>query len=181
MATAVVSAELVAPVANMLAAAFAAGRVGQITGQTGQAGVQTIVSGPPPVVADLSVPDGLASTRAEEVEGERAEQDSATHLDRAAVIYVRQSTLAQVREHTESTMRQYALAEEAVRLGWAAGSVEVIDADLGSRAALPRAGTGSRRWSPGCAWARSARCSGWRSPGWPARRRICPGCWSWPG
>ncbi len=41
----------------------------------------------------------------------------ATHLDRTAVIYVRQSTLAQVREHTESTMRQYALAEEATRLG----------------------------------------------------------------
>ena len=55
----------------------------------------------------------------------------ATHLDRAAVIYVRQSTLAQVREHTESTMRQYALAEEAIRLGWPAGAVEVIDADLG--------------------------------------------------
>jgi DNA invertase Pin-like site-specific DNA recombinase len=52
-------------------------------------------------------------------------------LDRTAVIYVRQSTLAQVREHTESTMRQYALAEEATRLGWAADAVEVIDADLG--------------------------------------------------
>jgi len=55
----------------------------------------------------------------------------ATHLDRAAVIYVRQSTLAQVREHTESTMRQYALAEEAVALGWPADAVEVVDADLG--------------------------------------------------
>jgi DNA invertase Pin-like site-specific DNA recombinase len=55
----------------------------------------------------------------------------ATHLDRAAVIYVRQSTLAQVREHTESTLRQYALAEEAVALGWPASAVEVIDADLG--------------------------------------------------
>ena len=53
------------------------------------------------------------------------------HRDRLAVIYVRQSTLAQVREHTESTMRQYALAEEATRLGWAADAVEVIDADLG--------------------------------------------------
>ena len=41
-----------------------------------------------------------------------------SHLDRAAVIYVRQSTLAQVREHTESTARQYALAEQAVALGW---------------------------------------------------------------
>src|SRR5438034_3573620 len=39
--------------------------------------------------------------------------------------------MAQVREHTESTMRQYGLAEEAVRLGWAHPDVEVIDTDLG--------------------------------------------------
>jgi DNA invertase Pin-like site-specific DNA recombinase len=55
----------------------------------------------------------------------------ATHLERAAVVYVRQSTLAQVRDHSESTMRQYALGEEAVRLGWAQEMVEIIDADLG--------------------------------------------------
>lgn len=53
------------------------------------------------------------------------------HLERLAVVYVRQSSLAQVREHGESTARQYALADEAVRLGWARQTVEVIDADLG--------------------------------------------------
>ena len=53
------------------------------------------------------------------------------HLKRTALIYIRQSTMAQVREHTESTARQYALAEEAARLGWPASQVEVIDADLG--------------------------------------------------
>jgi excisionase family DNA binding protein len=53
------------------------------------------------------------------------------HLDRVAVVYVRQSTLAQVREHTESTARQYALAEQAVALGWDPRLVAVIDADLG--------------------------------------------------
>jgi DNA invertase Pin-like site-specific DNA recombinase len=53
------------------------------------------------------------------------------HLERTALIYIRQSTMAQVREHTESTARQYALAEEAARLGWLASRVEVIDADLG--------------------------------------------------
>ena len=53
------------------------------------------------------------------------------HLDRVAVVYVRQSTLAQVREHTESTARQYALAEQAVALGWDRRDVAVIDADLG--------------------------------------------------
>ena len=56
---------------------------------------------------------------------------AAQHVGRTALIYVRQSTMAQVREHTESTARQYALAEEAVRLGWPASSIEVIDADLG--------------------------------------------------
>ena len=56
---------------------------------------------------------------------------SRSHLDRVALVYVRQSTLAQVREHTESTARQYALAEQATALGWAPGSVQVIDADLG--------------------------------------------------
>jgi hypothetical protein len=29
------------------------------------------------------------------------------HLERAAIVYVRQSTLVQVREHAESTLRQY--------------------------------------------------------------------------
>src|SRR4051794_37577318 len=53
------------------------------------------------------------------------------HLERAAVVYVRQSTLAQVREHAESTARQYALAEQAVALGWDPRDVAVIDADPG--------------------------------------------------
>ena len=53
------------------------------------------------------------------------------HLERTALIYIRQSTMAQVREHAESTARQYALAEEAARLGWPASAIEVIDADLG--------------------------------------------------
>src|SRR3954451_23573299 len=54
-----------------------------------------------------------------------------THLERLAVIYIRQSTLAQVRDHGESTLRQYALAEDAERLGWPTERVAVIDADLG--------------------------------------------------
>ncbi len=53
------------------------------------------------------------------------------HLERLAVIYVRQSTLAQVRDHGESTQRQYALTGDAERLGWPAERVMVIDADLG--------------------------------------------------
>ena len=53
------------------------------------------------------------------------------HLERAAIVYVRQSTLVQVREHTESTLRQYDLAGQAARLGWPGTAIEVIDEDLG--------------------------------------------------
>jgi len=67
---------------------------------------------------------------------------SRSHLDRVALIYIRQSSLAQVRENTESTARQYALADEAVRLGWPRQVVQVIDADLGlsGRSAQHRSG-----------------------------------------
>ncbi|MCA1736995.1 MAG: recombinase family protein [Actinobacteria bacterium] len=53
------------------------------------------------------------------------------HLGRDAYVYVRQSTLTQVREHTESLERQYQLRERAVGLGWATHQVRVIDSDLG--------------------------------------------------
>lgn len=59
------------------------------------------------------------------------EKITAAHRERTAIVYIRQSSLAQVRDNTESTARQYALADEAVRLGWARQAVEVIDADLG--------------------------------------------------
>jgi DNA invertase Pin-like site-specific DNA recombinase len=55
----------------------------------------------------------------------------AVHLGRDAYVYVRQSTLTQVREHAESLARQYELRERAVALGWDAHQVRVIDADLG--------------------------------------------------
>src|SRR5947209_4581544 len=53
------------------------------------------------------------------------------HLDRAAVVYVRQSTPQQVTDHRESTARQYALADRAILLGWPRSQVQVIDDDLG--------------------------------------------------
>src|SRR6188474_1672987 len=56
---------------------------------------------------------------------------TAAHLRRTAVIYVRQSTLAQVDRNRESTARQYDLAARAERLGWPRSAVRVIDDDLG--------------------------------------------------
>ncbi len=55
----------------------------------------------------------------------------ADHLRRDAFLYVRQSSLRQVFENTESTKRQYALRERAVALGWPIERVHVIDSDLG--------------------------------------------------
>jgi DNA invertase Pin-like site-specific DNA recombinase len=57
------------------------------------------------------------------------------HLKRAAYLYVRQSTLRQVLENTESTQRQYALRKRAAVLGWPEESIVVIDCDLGQSGA----------------------------------------------
>ena len=56
---------------------------------------------------------------------------TADHLRRDAYLYVRQSTVRQVFENTESTRRQYALRERAVAMGWPIERVVVIDSDLG--------------------------------------------------
>ena len=53
------------------------------------------------------------------------------HLERLAVVYVRQSTLQQVLDHQESTRIQYGLAERAQALGWHSERVLTIDEDLG--------------------------------------------------
>jgi len=56
---------------------------------------------------------------------------TANHLQRDAYLYVRQSTIRQVFENTESTKRQYGLRQKAVALGWPTENVIVIDSDLG--------------------------------------------------
>ena len=59
---------------------------------------------------------------------------TAAHLRRRALVYVRQSTTAQVEYNRESTERQYRLAERAVELGWAREQIKVLDQDSVSRA-----------------------------------------------
>src|SRR5512132_4179532 len=56
---------------------------------------------------------------------------TASHRCRAAVVYVRQSTLAQLERNTESTARQYDLVERAAALGWPPEAIRVVDVDLG--------------------------------------------------
>lgn len=54
-----------------------------------------------------------------------------SHLERLAIVYVRQSSQKQVRDNRESTERQYAFAEQAVAFGWPRDRVLTIDEDLG--------------------------------------------------
>jgi DNA invertase Pin-like site-specific DNA recombinase len=63
------------------------------------------------------------------------EKVNAGHLKRNAYLYVRQSTIRQVFENTESTKRQYALRQQAVALGWPVEQIVVIDSDLGQSGA----------------------------------------------
>lgn len=57
------------------------------------------------------------------------------HLKRNAYLYIRQSSMKQVMENTESTKRQYALRQRASALGWADDRVIVIDSDQGESGA----------------------------------------------
>ncbi len=56
---------------------------------------------------------------------------AASHLQRTAVVYIRQSSASQVEHNRESTQRQYALAQRALSLGWHEQQVSVVDEDLG--------------------------------------------------
>jgi len=56
---------------------------------------------------------------------------TAQHLSRQAIVYLRQSSAAQVEHNRESTERQYALAGKARELGWPDERILVIDEDLG--------------------------------------------------
>ena len=54
-----------------------------------------------------------------------------SHTQRAAFVYIRQSTPGQVEHNRESTARQYALTDRARQLGWAKEQVVIVDEDLG--------------------------------------------------
>src|SRR5713226_842686 len=75
----------------------------------------------------------------------------AAHLQRNAYLYIRQSTLRQVFENSESTKRQYALRQKAVALGWPEDRIILTDTHLGQsrasaadRAAFQRPVTAAR-------------------------------------
>jgi DNA invertase Pin-like site-specific DNA recombinase len=70
---------------------------------------------------------------------------SAEHLKRAAYLYIRQSTLRQVLENTESRERQYALRRRAVVLGWPEENIVLIDEDQGQSGATAGGREGFQR------------------------------------
>lgn len=75
----------------------------------------------------------------------RSEKIHPHHLERLAVVYVRQSTLQQVLDHQESTRLQYGLANRAQDLGWSQERVLVIDDDLGKSGASAEGREGFQR------------------------------------
>jgi DNA invertase Pin-like site-specific DNA recombinase len=75
----------------------------------------------------------------------RSDKIAEEHLQRLAIVYVRQSTQQQVLENRESTARQYALVDRAVALGWPAVAVEVIDEDQGHSGSSAEGRSGFQR------------------------------------
>jgi hypothetical protein len=88
---------------------------------------------------------------------------TADHLERTALVYVRQSTAGQVRDHTESRRRQYGLVDVARELGFR--RVETIDDDLG----ISGSGLAERPGFNDCSRP-SARAR--RAPCWRSKRRA---------
>ena len=68
-----------------------------------------------------------------------------SHLEKLAIVYVRQSSPTQVLEHRESTARQYALAEQAIAFGWQRERVLIIDEDLGKSGRTTEGRSGFQR------------------------------------
>jgi len=94
------------------------------------------------------------------------------HLDRKAVVYIRQSSPQQVINNQESLRLQYALRQRARELGWHEADIDVIDADLGLSGAAASHRQGSKIWSRASRWEKSASSYRSRSRGWRATARI---------
>ena len=101
-----------------------------------------------------------------------------SHTQRAAYVYVRQSTPGQVEHNPESTARQYALADRACQLGWAKEQVMIIDEDLGLSGSSTEKRSGFARLTSEVALAHVGIVSDWRSLVWQGTMRTGIVCWS---
>lgn len=99
------------------------------------------------------------------------------HLDRRAVICVRQSTLQQLVRNRESTAVQYALVERACLLGWARPRVTVVDEDLGCSGASAAGRPGFQRLVAEVGLGQVGLIGGFRGvPARPILPRLVPAC-----
>ena len=73
------------------------------------------------------------------------------HLERKAILYVRQSSAYQVQNNWESQKLQYAMRDRLSNLGWS--DIEVVDEDLGRTASGTVTRAGFERMVAECAWA----------------------------
>jgi DNA invertase Pin-like site-specific DNA recombinase len=101
---------------------------------------------------------------------------TSSHLDRHAYLYVRQSSLRQVLENTESTERQYALRQLAVALGWPIERIIVIDCDLGQSGASALDRIGFQRLVAEVGMGRAGIVLGLEVSRLPARQPTGTGC-----
>ena len=67
------------------------------------------------------------------------------HLDRFAYVYVRQSSLMQVRDHQESGRRQYHLVDWLLAMGWPQERIVIVDEDQGKSGLSPNSRSGFAR------------------------------------
>jgi len=101
-----------------------------------------------------------------------------SHTQRAAYIYVRQSTPGQVEHNRESTARQYALADRACQLGWPKEQVMIIDEDLGLSGSSTDKRSLFARLTSEVTLAHVGIVLGLEVLAWPETMRIGIVCWN---
>jgi len=99
-----------------------------------------------------------------------------SHTQRAAFVYVRQSTPGQVEHNRESTARQYALADKACQLGWSKQQVVIVDEDLGLSGSSTDKRSGFARLTSEVALAHVGLSSDWKCLAWLETTRTGIAC-----
>ena len=101
-----------------------------------------------------------------------------SHTQRAAYVYIRQSTPGQVEHNRESTARQYALADRACQLGWAkeqvVSSMKIWDCPVPAPTSAPDLLASPAKWR----WPTWASFSDWKFLVWRGTMQIGIACWS---
>jgi DNA invertase Pin-like site-specific DNA recombinase len=101
------------------------------------------------------------------------------HLSRQACIYIRQSTLAQVRFNQESTERQYSLTNKARSLGWRPEQIRILDRDLGQSGAAASTRMDFKTLVGDVAMGHVGAIFLWRRRGWRDQTRTGTACSSY--